>query len=249
MKFAKIILEFKLAKNEFPIEYRKTILSFIKKSLSDCNSGKYYDKYFKDNIQKDYCFSVDLPGPKYKNGKIELYKDVIKVIFSADDSNKTNLILYSAFIKQKGKVFKLENNNSVKLLSVKVKNSENIVNSRAIFKTAKGSSICVREHNKEKNEDKYYIYSDPEFREKLDIVLKNELRSIISEKDIEEIVVNPIQCSKCVVKHYGNYIDTSIGLFEISAKPYILNYLHNVGIGSRKSAGFGMIELVTSDLV
>ena len=114
---------------------------------------------------------------------------------------------------------------------------------------AKGSSICVREHNKEKNEDKYYIYSDPEFREKLDIVLKNELRSIISEKDIEEIVVNPIQCSKCVVKHYGNYIDTSIGLFEISAKPYILNYLHNVGIGSRKSAGFGMIELVTSDLV
>ena len=249
MKFAKIILEFKLAKNEFPIEYRKTILSFIKKSLSDCNSGKYYDKYFKDNIQKDYCFSVDLPGPKYKNGKIELYKDVIKVIFSADDSNKTNLILYSAFIKQKGKVFKLENNNSMKLLSVKVKNSENIVNSRAIFKTAKGSSICVREHNKEKNEDKYYIYSDPEFREKLDIVLKNELRSIISEKDIEEIVVNLIQCSKCVVKHYGNYIDTSIGLFEISAKPYILNYLHNVGIGSRKSAGFGMIELVTSDLV
>lgn len=249
MKFAKIILEFKLAKNEFPIEYRKTILSFIKKSLSDCNSRKYYDKYFKDNIQKDYCFSVDLPGPKYKNGKIELYKDVIKVIFSADDSNKTNLILYSAFIKQKGKVFKLENNNSMKLLSVKVKNSENIVNSRAIFKTAKGSSICVREHNKEKNEDKYYIYSDPEFREKLDIVLKNELRSIISEKDIEEIVVNPIQCSKCVVKHYENYIDTSIGLFEISAKPYILNYLHNVGIGSRKSAGFGMIELVTSDLV
>lgn len=249
MKFAKIILEFKLAKNEFPIEYRKTILSFIKKSLSDCNSGKYYDKYFKDNIQKDYCFSVDLPGPKYKNGKIELYKDVIKVIFSADDSNKTNLILYSAFIKQKGKVFKLENNNSMKLLSVKVKNSENIVNSRAIFKTAKGSSICVREHNKEKNEDKYYIYSDPEFREKLDIVLKNELRSIISEKDIEEIVVNLIQCSKCVVKHYGNYIDTSIGLFEISAKPYILNYLHNVGIGSRKSAGFGMIELVTSELV
>lgn len=150
MKFAKIILEFKLAKNEFPIEYRKTILSFIKKSLSDCNSGKYYDKYFKDNIQKDYCFSVGLPGPKYKNGKIELYKDVIKVIFSADDSNKTNLILYSAFIKQKGKVFKLENNNSMKLLSVKAKNSENIVNSRAIFKTAKGSSICVREHNKEK---------------------------------------------------------------------------------------------------
>lgn len=244
----RFILEFTLEKPEFPIEYRKAILSFIKKSLSECNKGKYYNNYFRDTIQKDYCFSVELPKPKYNKEKIELANNIVKVKFSVDDRNKTELILFSAFIAQKGKNFKLENNNSMILKSIKKLGEKNIVNNRAIFKTSKGSAICVREHNKEKNIDKYYTYNENEFKEKFHRVLENQLKNIASKEDISNIIVNPIQCRKSVIKHYGIYIDGNIGIFEIIAKPYILQYLYNVGIGSRKSAGFGMLDLITNDL-
>ena len=52
-----------------------------------------------------------------------------------------------------------------------------------------------------------------------------------------------------MVKHYGKYIDVTTGMFEIQANKRILQYLYNSGIGSRSSAGFGMVDLVTQDLI
>lgn len=53
----------------FPIEYRKVILSYIKNAISKCNNGKYYEHFFKDTKQKDYCFSVILPNPTFTKMK------------------------------------------------------------------------------------------------------------------------------------------------------------------------------------
>ena len=70
-----------------------------------------------------------------------------------------------------------------------------------------------------------------------------------SEDEINKIKVSPIQCKKVVVKHYGRYIDITTGMFEIQANNEILQYFYDQGIGSRKSAGFGMIDLITQDLL
>lgn len=243
-------LTLELKEKAFPIEYRKLILSYIKNALSECNSGKYYNEFFKDTIQKDYCFSVILPKAKFNKEKIELEGNEIKILFSTEDKKKVGLILFSAFIGQKNKVYPLENSNSMTLKNIKNEKQEEIINSKAIFKTTIGSGLCVRDHDKESNKDIYYVYSDKEFREKLKVILNNEvIKAGFTEEEASEIKVNPIQCKKVVVKHYRRYIDTTTGMFEIQGNNDILQHFYNVGIGSRKSAGFGMLDLVTQDLL
>lgn len=246
----RFILTLEVKKNIFPIEYRKLVLSYIKNALSECNSGKYYDKFFKDTVQKDYCFSVILPKAKFSKNQIELDGNEIKILFSTEDKRKVGFILFSAFIAQKNKKYPLENNNFMILKSIKKKKKEEILNSKAIFKTTMGSGICVRDHDRESNKDIYYVYSDKEFREKLQVILKNEVvKAGFREEEANEIKINPIQCKKVVVKHYRRYIDATTGMFEIQADNRILQHFYNVGLGSRKSSGFGMIDLVTQDLL
>lgn len=243
-------LTLKLEKNEFPLDYRRVILSYIKNAISSCNDGKYYDVYFKDTTQKDYCFSVVLPKPKYEKNKIVLDNDEIKILFATDDKNKTGLILFSAFIAQKSNKFSIPNNNSMTLKSISNQKQQEITNSKVIFKTSKGSGICVRDHNKESNIDKHYIFNDEKFQEKFKIVMKNQLINAgFAEQEIDNLKINPIQCKKVVAKHYNSYIDSTIGMIEMQGNSKLLQYLYNTGVGSRKSAGFGMVDLVTQDLL
>lgn len=243
-------LSLKLEKNEFPLDYRRVILSYIKNAISNCNNGKYYDSYFKDTIQKDYCFSVALPRPRYEKDKIILDNDEIKILFSTDDKNKTGLILFSAFIAQKNNEFLIPNNNSMTLKNISNQKQQEITNSKVIFKTSTGSAICVRDHNKESNIDKHYIFNDEKFQEKFKIVLKNQaINAGFREQEIDTLRINPIQCRKIVAKHYKTYIDSTVGMIEMQGDSKLLQYFHNVGLGSRKSAGFGMVDLVTQDLL
>ncbi|MEN8077527.1 CRISPR-associated endoribonuclease Cas6 [Clostridioides difficile] len=243
-------LTFQLEKENFPVEYRSLILSYIKNAISKCNDGKYYDRFFKNTIQKDYCFSVILPKAKFDKDKIELENKEIKILFSTGDTQKTGLILFNAFIAQKNKPYPLPNNNFMVLKSIKSQKQELILNSRAIFKTTLGSGICVRDHDKESNKDKYYIFSDNNFREKLKNIISNQvIQAGFTEEEANEIKVNPIQCKKVVAKHYRRYIDITTGIFEIQGNNEVLQHFYNEGIGSRKSAGFGMVDLVTQDLL
>lgn len=246
MRFDLVLI---LKKNTFPIEYRKVILSYIKKALTECNNGKYFKDFFGDAKQKEYCFTVIFPKSEFLKDEIKTGSNEIKIRFSTNNSKKVSLKLYSAFIGQKNKPFPLEHGNCMTLKSIRNSKCDEIMNNRVIFKTAPGSGICIREHDNKRNYDKYYVYNDKKFREKLNYVLANELLEVgFSKKSIDEIKINPIQCRKIVVKHYKRYIDVSIGMFEICGDKAILQYLYDSGIGSRKSCGFGMIDLVTQDL-
>lgn len=238
-----------LKEKRFPIEYRKVILSYIKNALTNCNGGKYFEEFFKDTKQKDYCFTVIFPKSKFSKNEIITDSNEIKILFSTNDSKKAGLKLFSAFIGQKNKSFPLENDNYMTLKSIKNDKHDEIINNRVIFKTSPGSAICVREHDREKNFDTYYTYKDEKFREKLNEVIGAELiQAGFSKRYIDELKINPIQFKKIVAKHYSRYIDVSVGMFELCGDKAVLQYLYDSGIGSRKSCGFGMIDLVTQDL-
>ena len=66
-------LEFELENEEIPIQYRKSILSFIKLSLSE-NNQEYYEKYYKnkDCIIKPYTFVTIFQSPQFKKDTINL---------------------------------------------------------------------------------------------------------------------------------------------------------------------------------
>lgn len=64
-------LYFTLENEKMPIDYRRSIISFIKLSLSEYSENefkKYYNQ--KDNIIKPYAFSIFFKHPKFNTKKI-----------------------------------------------------------------------------------------------------------------------------------------------------------------------------------
>lgn len=99
-------LVFELKKPMMSLDYRRMILSWLKASLTECNKGKYYERYFRlDSPRKDYCFTVLMVSPKFTKEKILLKEPRIRVIFSADDRNRSGLIFFAAFLTMKNKRF------------------------------------------------------------------------------------------------------------------------------------------------
>ena len=74
----KILLRFYLQNNKLPIDYRRIMLSFFKRSLSDIAEGKYYEKYYFTPERRNFTFAVNLPMPKFS--KTELHFNLNYVI-------------------------------------------------------------------------------------------------------------------------------------------------------------------------
>ena len=91
----KILLRFYLQNNKLPIDYRRIMLSFFKRSLSDIAEGKYYEKYYFTPERRNFTFAVNLPMPKFSKTEIQLGKNQLSITFSTADYN-TGCIFMSA---------------------------------------------------------------------------------------------------------------------------------------------------------
>ena len=185
-------LTFELEKSSLPKDYRRIILSYIKKSLTEILDGRYYSQYFKDNIQKDFCFSLKLPKAKFTKDEIILEDNSIKLLFTSDDRQNQQ-----AFMKHKKKKILITNQNSITIKQIHQQREQKITSSKVIFKTY---GLCIRDHNKETNKDNHYVYSDEKFNEQLKVVLKNQISQTGFSKDIvDSIKFSPINCKKVLV--------------------------------------------------
>lgn len=65
-----------------------------------------------------------------------------------------------------------------------------------------------------------------------------------SEEAVESIKLHCVTGRKVVVKHYGVYLDATIADFTVSGKNEILQCFYQNGVCSRRSSGFGMLEIL-----
>lgn len=244
----RIELCFQLDQAELPKDNKSIWISFLKNVLTNCNKGKFYERYFSGTQSKDYTFSVILSKPKFSGEKVQLENRQIKMIFSSDDRNKTGLIFYAAFIQAKKKKFPLPNGNTMVLDRVRQLREQLITESKVIFRTVTGGGLVVREHNKETNKDRYYTFQDKGFDENLKKVLQVQAQEAgFAESVAENITMIPIQCRKVLVKQYGIYVDVTIGIFQMEGDPDLLQYFYQAGVGSKHSMGYGMLDLISQD--
>lgn len=242
----KILMQFLLKHNKLPLDYRRVILSFFKRSLSEIAEGKYYEKYYFTPERRNFTFAVNLPAPKFSKTEIELAKNEIRLTFSTADST-TGYIFMSAFIKQKGKELPAPLSNTLKLINIKQLPEKTTTSSSVLVKML--SPLCLRQHNPDDNSDKYISVAYPDFScIAVDIIQKQLIASGFDEKLVSNFSISPLNAKKTVVYHYKNYIECSVGDFIISADKAILNYLIKSGIGSRKSAGFGFLQLIAEEV-
>jgi len=136
------------------------------------------------------------------------------------------------------------------LKKITQKREVNIERSKIILKTVTGSGLCVRQHSRTDNKDTYYVYNDDGFLEQLQLVLGEQaLNAGFLKQQVQHINFKPVSCRKVVAKHYGAYIDLTVGMFAMEADPKILQYFYTAGMGSRHSSGFGLVDLVTDDCI
>lgn len=237
MRF-KLYLE--LENERFPIQYRKSIMSFIKKSLSEY-SEEYYEKLYheKDTIIKPFTFAVFFNSPKFQESEIILKDKEFEMTLSVQDY-EIAIILYNALNHQKHKKFSL-NQNSWTLKKISMLMEKTITTDTINIKFL--SPLIARSRIDRK--DYYYSFAAKEFQEILKINIQEQLKISNLPQGIEKTFeIKPIQAKKVIIKFYEKKIEGSLGFFQISGDTQLLDYLYKAGIGSKRSCGFGMFEII-----
>lgn len=223
----RIRLNFVLHKKELHIEYRKSIISFIKKSLSDVND-KYYEQFYSNKKQKPYTWSSYFDIESISD-KFYLKNNNLYINFSVDDT-KLGYLFINMFLNQRKKSFKLSDDNFMTLISVNEKN-ENIIRQNNIICKTLSPLVVIKQDEKYNYKTNYFLnYEDTDFSE------------VFKEKTNCEIV--PIQCKKQIVQHYNIKFPVTTGIFLIKGDIKDLQKLYNGGICDKHSQGFGMIEIL-----
>lgn len=240
----KLRLKFILKNPSLPTDYRRIFMSFIKKLVSEPEDGKFFGQICNAANTRPFTFAVNLPQPKFENGKILLCKNELILTISTGDKF-TGYLLFASALAQRGKPFAMPLDNQMTLrecsqLSEKLSNSDNVL-------VKMHSPLCLREHFKDKNKDVYYSVDSENFAQKSSEILFGQLKSAgFSDEAAKSVEVIPLMSKKTVVTHYESKIECSVGNFVIKASDKaVINYFLRYGIGSRKSAGFGFAELVS----
>lgn len=233
-------LYFDLENEHFPIQYRRSILSFIKLSLTQY-SEEYYKKLYhqKDNIIKPYTFAIFFHHPQFKTDEIMLEDKRFKMTISIADY-EIAVALYNALNHQKQKKFSLSHNSwTLKNITMLMEKQEITENMKIKFL----SPLVVRSRQEQK--DYYYSYQHKEFLDILKINIKEQLKiTNLSEKLVDSLTLEAVDAKKTVIKFYEKTIECSLGTFQLSGDKELLKYLYQAGIGSKRSSGFGMFEIL-----
>ena len=251
----RIKLHFELENKIIPKDYRVLILSFIKHSLEKNFEKSYKEIYESKPIMKFFTFSVYLPKPKIEKDKIELDKNYFNAVFSIYD-NKRFIEFYNSFnsmiIKNneenKEHPYPLKDN-KMRLKNITMENEKIITSNRAIIKFL--SPLVVRKHEeitineKRKGKDIYLDFNDSDFNEQLNYSVTRLIKDLKLNGVNSNIKLEPCKSARKTVIDFKNVlIHSSIGEYIISGESELLNILYKTGIGSKRSGGFGMFDVI-----
>lgn len=236
----RLVLDMSVSKNTLPLEYRRSIISFIKKALMEYEGGRFYSQFYGECVTKNFSFGAQLGEVIFKNDCIMLGSEDIKLTFTINN-DKEGIVIFNSLMGMRKKKFSLGDDNFLVLEKVRLKKEIEVKTSSVLFKLI--SPLCLREHNRHNNKDYYYSIKSEKFIEKFKAIVRTQIPNEL-KVHVDNMQVVPIDCKKTVVKHYGQKIEVTIGAIAISADTLLLNHLYKSGIGSRKSAGFGLLDIV-----
>lgn len=234
----KIQLKFEFQDNSIPKNYRAVLLSFFKHSLSKYNEELFAKNYSEKYSIKNFCFAVYMKNSDFTGDNVKF--DEFAVNFSIADFSD-GIDWYNSFVKMKNIEYPLPMNNKMTLKSVKIENHKEIKDNIILIKML--SPIAVR-----KVVDAKSIYYSC-FDDKFIPVLKDNILTMLSlfteiDKDKIPLEIVPIKPKKTVTYAFGSNITANLGIYKIASDTMFLNLIYMLGIGSRRSEGFGMFEVI-----
>lgn len=246
----KIKVIFKAKDKMFPISYRMMITSLIKKSLELSDERYFKDIYYyeekKNKKIKPFTFSVFFKDYKIEKDEVNLNGNGSIIISTCDYNFGINL--YNGLLKLKSYFYKKESGYEIILEKI-ILEKEKIINESRIFcKTL--SPIHIKDKNNEAVE-----INEERFNEELNYICNLSLNTFRGYGLKEKMYFTPVNMKKVVAKEkiesfreLNNkeyiYIEGYKGNFYLEGNIEDLRMLMQLGVGFRRSEGFGMIDLV-----
>lgn len=243
-------LAFRITKKEMPKDYRKYFLSYIKHAIMVADEELYQQIYEKTTVMKPFTFAIYMEQPKFTKEKIIVATDRITMNISFYDM-AFGIRYYNGFVQQLHQNFKIAEENTLVLERIHMVKEET-AGREICLRTL--SPIILREHKGKNKDDRYLLYEEESFLQGLKENIETGMTRITNieeekiHRDVEALQVEIGKMKKVVIPHFsnkiGSYIDGNIGAIAFRGEPYILDYLYKAGVGSRRSQGFGMMDIV-----
>lgn len=235
----KITVEAYIDKNEFPKNTTGTYISMMKGTFQNF-SEELYKSVYETVKMKNYCFAVRFTNPEFQKDKIILGDNKFRMYISTNDFSMA-VDMYNAFLKIRNKPFALPDDNSITVNRVRLENHDSILKNEIFIKML--SPLLVKKH--EGRKDYFYSWENDEFipllKQSVNQSVKELLGVDMSEREFEIVPYTP---KKTVVNCFDMKVTANIGIYKLTGDLDILNFLYQTGIGCKRSAGFGMFEVI-----
>lgn len=219
-----------------PIDYRSGFISLLKKSFEMISKNTYSELYDKNTL-KPFTFSVYFGNKsKVQDNKVFINSDRFILNFSTSDY-ELGTYFYNGLLKIKRELkdyplFEAR----ISLENVNLKREALINGDTVVFKTL--SPFLVRDYN---DKNRYLKPIDDRFEKQLNQIVSECSRKFLCRD--AEIEFHDIKTTtKPPIFHYGTPVDGIRGMFTLKGDPDVLNMIYQIGLGSRRSQGFGMLE-------
>lgn len=243
----RFILNIDLDKKALPLDYRRKIMSYFKTALEGYENGKYYPRFYGEDGKKEFSFGAVFPEARFSRDIVELADSRFKIIFSTPN-NGEGVAFFNSFLSLKNKGITV-GDSKFTLTDISLVREVLINKNSADFKIT--SPICLRIHQRDGNKDRYVSVASPDFV----AVLKQDIcRQLDRYKPslvqyVDALEVNTEGCKKTVIRHYGQYIEATVGTIGFKGQAILLNAIQQMNLGHRKAAGFGLVTLVAQEEV
>lgn len=229
-------ITYELFNDTIPIDYRSGFISLIKKAMGISNKDLYDLFYEEDKKAKPYTFSVYSPnGFVKKDNEFKVGKTIL-FNFSTN-SYEIGTYIYNGLLNKETKVFPFFNN-QLRLIKATLLQEPKITDDTCIFKTM--SPVLINSVGKK---NWYFIPGDPEFLDAFDVCVEAVARELLGISNAK-VILNPIKIKRQVVTHYNSSMQGFEGIFALSGNREVLQLIHAVGLGVRRSQGFGMLRVM-----
>lgn len=233
-------LHFNLKSTDIPSDYRPFLLSFLKRSINNYDDALYQKLYENGATPKKYTFAVWLDNPDFQDDTVLLKSNRMTMQFSTGDTI-LGVHMYNAFLRMKSKDFPIPSGNSLSLREITLVPEKLIIDSNILIKFI--SPLVIR--NRTNNKDYYFSVSHTEFQQELlkSVRYQLQLSEDLPVSLLDDFTLIPVHPQKSVIQFYGQKMEVSLGTFEMRGSPVLMDYFYKNGISSRRSSGFGMIEV------
>lgn len=250
----RVTFDFKMSGETIPKDYRRGIASIIKSALEQSNSDLYKFYYSGKFISKPLTFGIYFPygvkpyGEYFKTGN----KFRLKISSSSYDLIS---YIYNGLISKRKSSFKLFEN-EVELISCDLLKPLKILEKETLFKSIspllvinKGSQIVKNFETNNVREKpiaypKYLIPGEEGFDEGLNFSVKECALKFLGISEEFEFNYDIVEFNKMPVWHYNQWMSAFNCVIKIRSRPEILQMIYDIGIGVRRSQGFGMLEVL-----